>query len=272
MFSNFKQKLQDNASVKGFFTAFLILIVIILICRGLFPGWGHGDFNNESLATIAVTGNGESFGTPDIAKFTFTVQHDAKSMNEAEKAVTADANATIEKLKAAGIAEKDIKTEGFNAYPKYETKSVAMPCSPTFCPPYNPGNPVITGYTVSHTYSVKVRNIEKAGDIAQLITSTNPFSVNGPDFTFDNENALSDDARGKAITDAKEQAQVLAKQLGVHLGKIVDFQVISGNGPIYPMMYAKGASADMAESVPAPSIEPGQTDVKVQVQITYKIR
>lgn len=270
MFSNLIKKLQTREALIMTGSVALVFAMFALLGLGV-SAFTKIDANEGNVATIAVTGNGESFGTPDIAKFTFTVQHDAKSMNEAEKSVTADANAVIEKLKSAGISEKDIKTEGFNAYPKYETKSVAMPCSPTFCPPYNPGNPVITGYTVSHTYSVKVRAIEKAGDIAQLITSTNPFSVNGPDFTFDNENALSDDARGKAIVDAKAQAKVLAKQLGVHLGKIVDFQVTSGNNPVYPMMYAKGVSAD-AGSAPAPSIEPGQTDVKVQVQITYKIR
>ncbi len=273
MFSNLKQKFQTREGVMLVGSVALVFAMFALLGLGVYS-FAKADQANQEYSTISVTGNGESFVTPDIAKFTFTVQKDAKTMNDAEKAATADANALVEKLKAAGIAEKDIKTEGFNAYPKYETKSaVAMPCSPTYCPPYNPGNPVIVGYTVSHTYSVKVRDLDKAGDIAQLITSSNPSSVNGPDFTIDDEDKVMNDARGKAIADAKSQAKVLSRQLGVRLGKIVDFQVM-GNGP-YPMLYAKSAMANEsmdAAGAPAPTIEPGQTDVKVQVQITYRVR
>lgn len=273
MFSNLKQKLQTREGLMLVGSVALVFAMFALLGLGSYA-FARADQTNDEYSTISVTGNGESFVTPDVAKFTFTVQKDAKTMNEAEKLATADANALVEKLKAAGILEKDIKTEGFNAFPKYETKSAAIaPCGPNYCPPYNPGNPVIVGYTVSHTYSVKVRDLDKAGDIAQLITGANPYSVNGPDFTIDDEDAVTNDARGKAIADARAQARVLARQLGVHLGKIVDFQVV-GNGPVYPM-YAKSAimsEAADAAGAPAPTIEPGQTDVKVQVQITYRIR
>lgn len=165
---------------------------------------------------------GEVFAIPDTAQFTFTVTKDSKTMAESQKQVSDVGNDLVAKLKAAGIDEKDIKTEGFNAYPKYENKA-GIVCSPTYCPP---SNPVITGYTVSHTYSVKVRNLEKASDIAKLLTDAGVSSLNGPDFTIADIDSVKDDARDKAIEDAKEQAQILARQLGVRLGDILDFQVI----------------------------------------------
>lgn len=265
MFQRTYQKLQTREGIT--FVASLALIALIFTM--LFGGWGHhgrkgyGDIDN--IATITVTGNGEAVASPDIAKFTFTVSQDAKTMNEAQKLASDQGNALVQELQDAGIDKKDIKTEGFNAYPKYENQSRTSGI-------YYGGNPVIVGYTVSTTYSVKVRNLDKAGDIATLITSSNVSSVNGPDFTFDDPNKISNNARNKAIADAKVQAEILARQLGVRLVKIIDFQVVGGGNVPYPMAYSAKAMDSAMELAPAPDILPGESDVQVQVNITYEIR
>ncbi len=272
MFQKIYQKLQTREGI-----TFVASIALIVVTLGMvFGAFRHhpkmGGFSDGSQKpSITVSGNGEVFAVPDVAQFSFTITKDTKTMAESQKQVSELGNGLIEKLKMAGIDEKDIKTEGFNAYPKYESKEMSI-CSPTYCPP-SVINPVITGYTVSHTYSVKVRNLEKASDIAKLLTDAGVSSINGPDFTIADIDAVKNDARDKAIADAKAQAKILAKQLGVHLGDIIDFQVVD-NG-YYPMpMYARASAVggDMAEKVAAPDIEPGQSDIKVQVQITYRIR
>ena len=272
MFQRIYQKLQTR---EGLMLVVSVAIIISVIGGIVGAICGHGGPRRSSDTTqpsITVTGNGEVFAVPDVAQFSFTISKDAKTMADAQKQVSDLGNGLIDKLKAAGIEEKDIKTEGFNAYPKYETaKMDVRPCSPTYCPPSN-GDQIIVGYTVSHTYSVKVRNLDKSSDIAKLLTDANVSSINGPDFTIADIDSVKNDARDKAIADAKAQAKVLAKQLGVHLGDIIDFQVV-GDNPIYPM-YAKSAMMDSAvgASAPAPTIEPGQSDIKMQVQVTYRIR
>ena len=274
MFQKIYQKLQTREGITLIASLALIVVTVGMIIGGI----GHhpkmrGFSEGAQQPAITVSGNGEVFAVPDVAQFSFTITKDAKTMADAQKQVSDLGNGLIAKLKAAGIDEKDIKTEGFNAYPKYENKSVSigMPCSPTYCPPVDT-NPVITGYTVSHTYSVKVRNLEKSSDIAKMLTDANVSSINGPDFTIADIDAVKNDARDKAIADAKAQAKILAKQLGVRLGDIIDFQVVDNGN--YPMpMYARASlDAGMAEKVAAPDIEPGQSDIKVQVQITYRIR
>lgn len=273
MFQRIYQKLQTREGI----TLIASIALVVATIGFIFGGFHHGGYHSDGPGTeptITVSGNGETFAIPDIAQFTFTITKDAKTMAEAQKQVSELGNGLVEKLQAAGVDKKDIKTEGFNAYPKYETKvspQMGMPCSRDYCPPYNTGNPVITGYTVSHTYSVKVRDLDNASTIAKLLTDANVSSINGPDFAVDDINSVQDEARNKAIADAKAQAKVLARQLGVHLGKIVDFQVVGNGGPVYPM-YAKAEMMDAAGAAPAPALEPGQTEVKVQVQITYRIR
>ncbi len=277
MFQKIYQKLQTREGVM-LMVSLALGVAIIIAVLGLIFGGHHGPRYSDAggqEATIAVTGNGEAFAVPDVAQFTFTINKDAKTMAEAQKQVSELGNVLINKLESAGINKKDIKTEGFNAYPKYENRAVStsmMPCSPTYCPPTET-NSVIVGYTVSHTYSVKVRNLDKASDIAKLLTDVGVSSISGPDFTVDNIDSIRNDARSQAIVDAKVQAKILAGQLGVKLGKIVDFQVINNGG--YPVpMYARAVSSDAVagEKAVAPALEPGQTDVKVQVQVTYEIK
>ncbi len=83
---------------------------------------------------------------------------------------------------------------------------------------------------------------------------------------------LKDQARAKAIVNAREKAEVLAKQLGVNLGNVVSFSENSGG---YPMMYAAKAM-DMAvgASMPerAPELPKGENKITSNVTITYEIR
>ena len=253
----------------------LIFAMFALLAFGVHSFSSLSAYNgsgNATPATITVSGTGKSSASPDVAQFSFTVSHDAKTMSDAQSAVTTQANALVAQLKQAGVAPKDIQTSDFSAYPKYENRAVASPaiiCANNYCPP-PVSNQVIVGYTVSTTYSIKVRDLTQAGAIATLITSANVSSVSGPNFTLDDPKSLQNQARDLAIADAKDQAHILAKQLGVRLVRITDFQENGGGNPV--PMYATAMKSDMAGSAPAPDLEAGQTTANVNVSITYQIK
>ena len=120
------------------------------------------------------------------------------------------------------------------------------------------------------TTTVKVRDTAKAGDLLTGVGTKGATEVSGLNFTFDDPNKLQDDARGKAIADAKTKADELAKQLGVRLVRIISF---NENGGGYPgPMYSKviGMGGDVAQS--APEISVGQNKVTSNVSVTYEIR
>ena len=94
-------------------------------------------------------------------------------------------------------------------------------------------------------------------------------NVSGPDFALESPSAGQDAARAKAIADAKAQAQVLASQLGVHLGRIVSFSEGYGGYPVYAMS-AGTKSVDSA--TPAPNLPTGENTYSDTVSITYAIR
>ncbi len=267
------QKLQTREGLMGLGSITLVFAMFALLGLGVFAFARSSRDGSTNAGSITVTGKGEVFAAPDVANFSGTISVDGKTMAEAEKSATTQEAALIAKLSDAGISKDDIKTTSYNAYPKYENRAVATPaiaCMSGNCPSYPVTNSVIVGYTVSETLSIKVRDLDKAGDIAKLLTDANISSVNGPDFAIDKPEDVQNQARDKAITDAKEQAEILAKQLGVHLKQIVDFQVSNG-GPVTPMMYSAKADS-VGASAPSPSLPAGQTDITSNVSITYTIR
>jgi uncharacterized protein YggE len=247
----------------GILTLFLIVKGISVLREYQFIGDGITPTN-----TISVSGEGEMFATPDIAEIDLTVSKDASTMTDAQSGVTTVANKALAYLKAQGIADADIKTTDYSANPKYEWQANSTLCvAGQPCPPA--GNNVQVGYTVSESISVKVRKTDQAGAIVTGLGAAGVTNVSGPNFTVDDPTVIQDQARAKAITDAKTKANELAGELGVKLVRIVSFNE-SGNTP-YPV--AMNAMSLGASAAPAAAPLPtGQNKYTSDVTITYEIR
>ncbi len=217
---------------------------------------------------ISVTGTGEVVTVPDTGSFTFSVVEEAKSVKDAQDKASKKINSVIDSIKSAGVEEKDIKTLSYNFYPKYEYSRAEL-CTNGYCPP---GKQVLTGYEVSQTVSIKIRNTAEAGSLLTQVGSLGVSNVSGLDFVVDDMDAINAEARDEAIKDAKEKAEKLSKSLGVKLKKIVNFYE-SGNQP--PILYGMGGmmektmSADAAITVP--QVPTGENKVISNVTITYEV-
>jgi len=217
---------------------------------------------------ISVSGYGEAFGAADIATFNFSVVSEKSTVAAAQTEATNKINAITKYIKDAGVAEKDIQTTDYSVNPQYDYVSQA--CTGGYCPG---GRQVLRGYQVRQTTTIKVRDLAKAGELLAGVGGKGATEVSGLNFTFDDPNKLQNDARGKAITDAKQKADALAKQLGVSLVRVVSFNENGGGYP-GPMYYAKDSVVGMggAEPARAPEISVGQNKVSSNVSITYEIR
>ncbi len=216
---------------------------------------------------VTVQGSGEVFAVPDIATFTFTVTEEKPAAKDAQEASAKKINAIIAYLKENGVDEKDIKTVGYNVFPRYEYEGQL--CTQFNC---DSGQRVLKGFNASQTISVKVRDTSKAGTLLAGAGTAGATEVSGLDFTIDDEDALLKQARKDAIDDARAKAEELAKDLGVKLVRVVNFSESGGTQP--PMFYradtmmagGKGG-AEVAPSVPA-----GENKLTSSVSITYEIR
>lgn len=265
----------------------LCLLFLILALNQIRYLFEPGPAVPAATNTITVNGTGSVVAIPDIATFSFGVTETATTVAAAQTAASTKANAAIDALVSAGVATSDIQTLSYDINPHYETTdqpcvyntvapvSAAVSNSPVssgIMIPVCPGSKsTLTGYDVSETVQVKVRDISQAGALFQTIGGLGVENVNDLQFSIDNQEAVEDQARSAAIADARANATKLADELGVSLVRIVGFSDDNGGG-IVPLMYAANAMAVSGSAAPAPSIPQGQQKVTDNVSVTYEVR
>jgi uncharacterized protein YggE len=223
---------------------------------------------------ISVAGHGEVNAVPDIANIYFNIDSGTeKTVKEAQAKVAEIEKKALDVLKQNKIDLKDIKTQFASFNPKYENRyvthgGVEALCTIGYC---NNNKQVLVGYEASESLTIKVRNVDDVGKIMQALGTTGVSNLNGPNFSIDDEDMVKVQAKKKAIDDAKEKAEVLAKDLRVRLGKIASF---SESGNYNPPYYAKTMMMDsVAGSPSAPAQLPkGENTISSDVTITYEIR
>lgn len=243
--------------IMGIFAVVLIIYVAVLI-RNALRTYDYIGKTPDTINQITVTGTAKVNATPDVAVLNLGVISEGTAVNLAQKGVTEKMNAIIASMKNDfNIQAKDIQTENFSINPKYD---------------WTDGKQRIIGYIASQSVSVKVRDFNQTGDILAKATDLGANTVSGPNFQIDDMEKVKADAREKAIAEAKNKAKTLADQVGIKLGRIVNFY--EGGSEIPNVMYAR---SDMALGVSemkaiAPTIEPGSQDVQLTVSISYEIK
>lgn len=248
--------------------AALSMLALFLLVLTLNSGFSLARLGIPYANTITVEATGKAEAVPNIAAISFSVTESGDTVEAAQTKATAKTNAALALLKEQGIEDKDVKTTGYNVYPKYD---YPQPCYGEVCPMYPSREPKIIGYEVSQSIEVKVRDTKKTGAVLQGLGTLNVQNIYGPNFMVDDDTSVRDDARAKAIKNAKEKAQALAKDLGVNLGRVVSFSENSGGYP-YPMYdKAMGMGGAMESGAPAPELPTGENETTVSVMITYEI-
>jgi uncharacterized protein YggE len=267
--------LQKRAWQVGIFAGTVLSIYLVALAVGQFKSIAYIGSGVPAANTISVSGTGNAYAVPDVATFSFSVSQTSKTVTDAQAKATDKINAALKTVRDAGVADKDIQTTNYSINPHYEYQNAVCPAianangSVSYCPP---GKSVLTGYDVSQTVTVKVRDLDKAGALFASIGSLEVENINGLDFSVDKPETIQAEARAEAISDAQSKAATLASQLGVRLVRVVNFSEDNGSYP-RPLMYAAADAVSVsAKAVPAPEIPAGQEKVTSNVTVTYEIQ
>src|SRR3989344_3922705 len=217
---------------------------------------------NQSI--ISVSGKGEVVAVPDIATFSLSVTEESLAVKQAQDSAAEKMNAIIAYLKKQGVSEKDIQTSGYNICPRYEYEKQAT------LYPSREGKRSLAAYVVTQSLQIKIRDLGNAGTIIGGIGELGATDVSGLSFTFDKDKELKREARDKAIVEAREQADKLARSLGVTLVRIVGYN----ENPGYPIYAMKAGMAYCmgGDAAPAPEIPVGAQKITSDVSITYEVK
>lgn len=208
--------------------------------------------------SISVSGVGTATGIADMAVINFSVNVSDKDPGDAVSEAAEMAERAIENAVGMGIDEDDIETVGYSIYMEEE---------------YDYNTYEYTGeniYHLTHSFTVKVRDIETAGDVLAALVEGGATTVGGISFTVSNRDELVAEARGLALENARETAQQLAEGLGVDLGdpvSVSEWVDYYGGYDYYGYSY----SAYAGDYYDAPPMSPGNTSITMNVSVSYSI-
>lgn len=203
------------------------------------------------VPTITVTGEATVQATPDMATISLGVTTQGTTGTEAMTANNAALAKVIERLKGAGIADKDLQTQNLSLNPNWSNYDSSQPQT-------------ITGYTAANILSVRVLDLAKLGGVLDAAVGDGANTLNGLSFDLSQPRPAQDEARKSATDDARARAELLAAAAGVKLGRVLSISESQGYGGPMPMAY----KADSAGAVP---VQAGQVGMTASVTITYEI-
>lgn len=207
--------------------------------------------------TILIDGTGKVTGKPDIATVTLGLTTKTPDVTSAQRENTEKMNAFIEELKNLAIPDDDIQTVNYSIFPERRYEPTTRQSN-------------IVGYNVSQNLQVKIRDLAKISTVLGKAGEAGLNQVSGINFTIDDPEALRSEARAKALRQAKDKAEAMARELGVRLGRVVAFSESGGVPPPYPF-YGRTSGLEFGGAAEVPQIESGSLDVQVTVQVTYEI-
>ena len=232
------------------------LLPLALAAAIAFPAMA-GAADSPTPARIIVSGEGEATTPPDLALLSLSVMREAKTARAALDANNDAMAAVIAAMKAAGIKDRDLQTAGIQINPRYNYTNKADGSQEA----------ELVAYQVTNTLSVRVRDVDKTGEILDKAVSLGVNQGGGIAFTNDDPKATITEARKKAVADAMAKAKTLAEAAGVGLGKVLEI-TDQNIAPVPMPMAAK--SFDAARS--AVPVQAGENSYNVQVTVTFELK
>ncbi len=236
-----------------FLSAVLMIGTVLVACGPAVPSTINVQ-SQPPLRTITVSGTGKVTLTPDIAYITIGVNTQNASAKDAVAQNTAQAQAVINVIKKAGVADKDIQTTDFSIYPQQQYDN----------------NGKLTGilYVVNNSVYVTVRDLTKLGDLLDAVVQSGANNINNITFDVADKTDALAQARKAAVAEAAKQAGELTSATGVKLG---DVQTISYSDSTPPIVVPMAKTFDVAQGASVP-IQSGSMQISTTVTIVYLLK
>lgn len=208
----------------------------------------------DPSSKITITGEGRVDARPDMATINLGVQTQGKTAAEALTANSTGLAAVIERLKAGGIEDRDLQTSGLSLGPQMDYSREGKP-------------PVVTGYEATNQLAVRVRDLNSLGGVLDRAVGDGANLFQGLTFGLSESGPALDEARVKAVEDARRKAEMIATAAGVKLGQVIEINEQQTGGDPRPM-FRRDAAVAQAASVP---VEGGEVSYGVNVTVTWSL-
>ena len=204
---------------------------------------------------VELTVNESVEAAPDIATVSAGVTTQAKTAVEAMRANATAMTAVVARIKALGVAERDIQTSGISLGAMYDYNQQTQ-------------RQIFRGYQASNRVSVILRDVDRTGPVLDALVAAGATDIGGPSFSIDDDSAPRAQARKAAFEKAQAQASEYARWAG-HSGVRL-LSISEAVNPGRPMPYeARGAVAQAVSKDTV--VEPGLVGTSVTVTVTFEM-
>jgi uncharacterized protein YggE len=227
---------------------------------------------SEMASTPLVRVNiAESLRTPpDEASMTVGTQAKAATATAAVAANKVKTEKLLATIRAAGIRERDIQTQGIQLQPDYRWDAE----------PNGRGKQTLIGYVASNSVQIKTRNIDKLTSLLDALTTAGADTVYGPNFAISDPAPMRKEARVRAL--ARGQAEATEYALNNGFSRVRLLSVEEGTSFRGTDIVVSGSRISNVSAPPPPPpppaperdggiVAPGQLETGVSLNLLYRM-
>lgn len=247
----------DNKQILNIVIFSIILGVVLLGGSFILP-WNSVKWGTLGVSpgeTVTVVGEAQTQLKSQIAVFSAGVSSVNDNKDTAINEVNQKITKIVEAVKTFGVPEADIKTQNMSVYQSEETY-------------YEEGRQKsrLGQWRVNNTIEVKLRDVEKSNELADLLTKNGANNVYGPNFSVDDTSKTENSLLEEAIKNAREKADIIAKSTSRRIGKVVNVTEGYQTSPVaLRSAYGLGAGG-------GGDAQPGSQTVAKALTVTFELK
>ena len=203
--------------------------------------------------TVVTSGEAVVRRAPDVAFITAAVESRARSPRDAQRQNAETMAAVQQRLTAAGIPRDALKTLGLGLEQEADTVN---------------GRRVPRDYVARNTIEIRLDDVARAGEIADVVVQAGATSLSGVRFDLKDRAGAEREALRDAVADARARADAAAAGAGRGVERVLRIQDMRAETVPPPRPFI----AMRAEAAAATSVEPGLIEIRASVVLTAVMR
>lgn len=215
------------------------------------------DTATDRTPSISAQGVGRVTGVPNVLTVAFSLHTQGDSAQQTLSDNSTQTQGVLDALKAQGLDDKDVQTTNVSVGPRYN----------------NSNPPRIVGYSADNSFTVKLRDLSKAGSQIDALVGVggDALQVQGIGYSINDSTDLLAQARADAVKWATAQAQQMADAAGVKLGPVRSISEVPppSGYPFDQFLQAdRGAAGGGTAAVP---LAAGSQELTLTVTVVFDI-
>jgi uncharacterized protein YggE len=203
---------------------------------------------------VVTSGDGVVQAVPDRAWITVSAESRGSNPREAQRKNAETMKPVLDRLRAAGLPEEAIKTTAYDLQPDWD---------------YSSNRRVLRGYVARNTIDVRIDNVDRVGELLDIVVSAGATSVENIRFDLKDRERLEREALRLAVADARARATAAAGGAGLSVERIIRIDEQGVSSPPIPLQRESLQAGSVAA---APPVAAGSMEVRAHVTVTTLLK